>query len=108
MDKQQLVEILRELRSASMSLGPEPSEYSLKSLMQKYNMLFVGEKFNVIYSRELCHALKNYFCVEISNDDLNKLLPGACKSLNMQLEPLIEISKIGKSSTPDCYQITLW
>ncbi|WP_058953187.1 hypothetical protein [Clostridium tyrobutyricum] len=108
MDIKQLIKVLTELRSESLKLGNTPSESEIKSLMHKYDMLFLGKNFNYIYSSELCYALKNYFHLEINNDKLNSLLPHACKCLNMKYEPLIKASKLGQSSEPDFYQIILW
>lgn len=103
-----LIEVLMELRSESMQLNSNSTETAVKLLMNKYNMLFLGEKFNTIYSNELCYALKDYFHFEVTNDKLNSLLPNACEYLNMKYEPLIQIGKIGHNSKPDCYSVILW
>lgn len=108
MKNKELIDVLLELRSASMQLGTHPTECEVKALMRKYNLLFLGEKINHIYSNELCHALKNYFHLETDNDELISLLPDACKFLNMEYIPLVEVSKLGKTSKPDCYEIILW
>lgn len=105
---QKLLEILLELRSASAQINLNPTEDNLKEVMHKYDMLFVGEKFNCIYSNELAHSLNTVFGIPIGDEELNKLIPIACKSLNMKYEPMVEVSKISTSNPPiACYQITL-
>jgi len=108
MDIKKLIEILFELRSESMNLNSNQSENAFKTLAQKYNMFFIGEKFSTINSMELCNVLKNYFHLETNNDELNSLLPDACKCLNMKYEPLVKLGKAGKTLIPDCYSIILW
>ena len=108
MDIDKLIEILLELRTASMQIHLKQSENEIKTVMNKYDMLFLGEKFNNIYSVELCHSMKNYFKVEIENNKLNELIPTICKSLNMKYEPLVAVSKLGKSTEPVGYNIILW
>lgn len=109
MNIQKLIEILLELRSAIQQLGSKPSEYSLKEVMNTYNMLFLGENFNCIYSNELAHCIKTIFDIPVKNDELNELIPDACKILNMRFEPMVEVAKISQPNPPiACYQITLW
>lgn len=102
---QQLSSILLELRNASMGIRNN----DVKSVMNKYDMLFLGEKFNCIYSIELLHSLKNIFNFEISKDELNTLIPIACKSLNMKSEAMIAVSDLKSDNPPiNSYEITLW
>ncbi|HBD64081.1 MAG TPA: hypothetical protein DC038_06535 [Clostridiales bacterium] len=108
MDINVLVDILTELRANSMVANTEPTEQSIRQLIDKYDMLFLGEKFNTIYSMELGHAIKNHFKINIDNEELTKLLPEACKALNMEIEPMINVENIGKKSTPDSYKVLLW
>ncbi len=108
MDIKKLIEILLELRAASLQIGKNPSENEIKSLMQKYDMLFLGENINRIYSIELCHSLKNYFHIETDINELNDLIPVACKSLNMKYETLVAIDDLGKNPKLKCYEIILW
>ncbi|APC82097.1 TPA: hypothetical protein ACXDAZ_003498 [Clostridium botulinum] len=81
----------------------------VKSVMDKYDMLFLGGKFNCIYSIELLHSLKKVFQFEISKDELNNLIPVACKSLNMKFDPMIALNNLDSSNrSVDSYAITLW
>lgn len=107
MDAQKLVEILLELRTASLQLGENPSEYDVKEVMHKYDMLFLGGKFNSIYSVELCHTIKKHFKIETNNDELNKFIPKVCATLHMKFEPLAKVEDIS-NPVPYCYQIELW
>ncbi|MCR8744369.1 hypothetical protein [Romboutsia lituseburensis] len=102
---QKLSKILLELRSASI----QADTGTIKDVMAKYDMLFLGGNFNCIYSVELLHSLKKVFDFEVSNDELNNLIPIACKSLNMNFEPMVEVHNISNANAPaDCYSITLW
>lgn len=107
MNSQQLSEILIELRNASMQINLLPTENEIKSVMHKYDMLFVGEKFNIIYSLELRHSLEKYFGIKITNEELNKLIPISCASLNMKYEPMAKVEDFS-NPIPYCYQIQLW
>lgn len=108
MDSKKLMEILIELRSASLQMNLSPTEESVKSLMNKYDMLFLGKNFNTIYSLELMHSINTVFNLCIDNSELNELLPNVCKALNMKCEPMIAVTDVSKSNPPiHCYTITL-
>jgi hypothetical protein len=103
---QKLVTILIELRSESSKASAVNSEESIRALMNKYNMLFLGKDFNCIYTYELCHAMNNYFKLNINNDELNSLIPTACKMLNMNFEPMVSLEDISDRKLA-CYHVTL-
>lgn len=92
---------LIELRTASLSIQ---SEQDLKSTMKRYDMLFLGDKFNQINSIELRHSLKEFFNLELSNKELLEYLPVVCKSLEMPLEALQNLDNLGVTSA---YIVTL-
>lgn len=102
---QKLSEILLELRNASMQII---NEGDLKNVMHKYDMLFLGAKFNTIYSVELHHCLNDKFKLDISMNEVNSLIPTVCNMLNMNFEELIAVKDIGKPNPFINYQITLW
>ena len=83
---QKLINILLELRIESIKASKEDTN----SIMEKYNIMFLGSKFNIIYSFELIDLFKNYFNFDISKDELYSLIPIACKSLNMKFEELVD------------------
>ncbi len=101
---QNLVDVLVELRNASINSSPN----TIKTLMNEYDMLFVGEKFNTIYSEELRHCLDKKFNYLVSINELNSLLPQICKTLNMKLNKLIAVEDIGQPNPMINYEITLW
>ncbi len=107
MNVQQLSEILIELRNASMQINHLTTENEIKSVMHKYDMLFLGEKFNTIYSLELCHSLEKYFGIKLTNKELNELIPKSCGLLNMKYEPMAKVEDFSNPS-PYCYRIQLW
>lgn len=87
MDKmQKLTEVLQELRTAALSIN---SEVDLKATMHKYDMLFLGEKFNSINTVELHHCLQNVFGYGISKEEFLKLIPTACESLGMKADAMV-------------------
>ncbi|NMF04355.1 hypothetical protein ACUH7Y_24890 [Clostridium beijerinckii] len=103
-DLQKLIDILNELKTASISSTSD----TIEATMKKYDMLFVGSEFNTIYSVELHHSINNIFNLKITMDELNSLLPTACNILNMGFEKMIAVNDIGKPNAAISYQITLW
>lgn len=93
---------LLELRAASKAIETEDD---LKMTMKKFNMLFVGEQFNVVYARELYYYMRENSGLSISLDDFLKLIPSVCKMLSMAYEPLVFLNNTSKLAD---YQITLF
>lgn len=104
MNIENLIDVLTELRKVSIN----SSSSTIESIMHKYDMLFVGSKFNTIYSIELRHSLDKIFNYILSMDELNSMIPTACKTLNMKFEQLIAVEDIGQPNPAINYQITLW
>ena len=100
----ELTTVLKELANSSKNIK---TETDLRTIISKYEMLFLGEEFNTINTIELKYTLSNHFNIEISLDELNKLVPKACEILNMKYEAMYILEKL-----PDLvkhgYQITLW
>ena len=108
MDKRKLIEILLQLRTESVRANALSDDATIKELMHKYDMLFLGAKLNTIYTNELCHSLKTKFDIDINIDDLNKMIPEICSALKMKFEPLINVKDIGDPNRPiACYSIEL-
>lgn len=74
-----LISALRELRNASKQ-DPEAA-------MEKYDMIFLGENRSTIYTIELLHSLNSIFNIDITKDELLKLIPDVCNALEMKIEP---------------------
>ncbi len=70
---QKLINVLSELRCSSMNT----TKNTAMDLMHRYNLLFLGSKFNTIYSHELPQSLKTFFNFDITIDELNQLIPDA-------------------------------
>ncbi len=99
-----LISVLAELSSASKLIHDEAS---LQKTKHKYNMIFAGEKNNMIFSSELHHTLAELFNTEIGFQELNALIPKACLDLNMKCSPMIDLD--GTSNQAPCqYRIELW
>lgn len=104
MSIENLIDVLTELRNASIN----SSANTIESVMHKYDMLFIGSKFNNIYSIELRHSLEKKFNYIVSMSELNSMIPTVCKTLNMKFEKLIAVEDIGQPNPAFNYQITLW
>ncbi|MFK7692880.1 hypothetical protein [Paenibacillus sp. HJGM_3] len=98
-----VTDILQELRIASRIIK---SEEDLKTTMRKYDMLFVGEKFNTIYARELRHCLDKVFEKQIAMPDLLELIPDVCSVLGMKIEAMTFVDDPERKLAD--YQITLF
>jgi len=95
---------LIELKQASKSAN---NENEFKSLMKKYNMMFLGEHLNVIYTHELLPLLTSTFNLVISNAELLAVIPTICESLNMKYEALKLVADIDNPN-PYSFSITLY
>lgn len=106
MTQQQLIDVLRELISEGMSITDETT---YKKISTKYDVMFLGEHFNHIYSLDLRHTLEHHFGITVSNDELNDVLPSVCEHMGLECSPMYAVSDLSNSNrTPHCYQITLW
>jgi hypothetical protein len=102
---QKVMAVLIELRTASAQC-PHTDD-GIRSLMQKYDIMFLGAGINVIYSHELHHALKNYFGIQIELEDLHQMIPALCGALKMTCEPMRAMDDL-TNPKPAAYQITLY
>lgn len=104
-----VIGVLKELQTASLSIQQSNNENEILSKIHTYDMLFLGEKYNEIHSVELCHSLNTVFGINITNEQLNELLPTVCPMLNMSCEKYISVSDIGKIDAPTrSYNIKLY
>lgn len=101
-DPKSITSALLELRAAILRSPNNP-----KPVMRKYNMLFLGEKFNNIGSRELYHALNDYFNISITLGELHRVLPSLCQSLSMHCEPMKSLNDLN-NPVPAEFFITLF
>lgn len=97
---QQIASVLIELKQASLSIQGHASHETWHSLMEQYDMLFLGEKFNTIYCRELVHTLNKKFKISIGIEELLSLIPQICSTLGMKTEPLVRLEDVGKPTAP--------
>ncbi|CAM2079812.1 MAG: hypothetical protein NSGCLCUN01_04040 [uncultured Clostridium sp.] len=100
---QKLITVLSELRCSSK----QATEDNIMDLMNHYNLLFLGAKSNTIYSQELPRVLRTFFNFPIELDELNQLIPEACNILQMEYEPMIQLSDVGNPKIFS-YAIILW
>lgn len=104
MTQQQLASVLSELSKECRSVSSE-SDYT--KLIQKYDMVFIGEKMNIINTQELCVTLSKCFGFSISLDELNRMVPTVCGSIGMKCMPEFSLD-CPNPNIPYCYSITLW
>ena len=100
---------LIELRTASKDC--EKSEAGIRRLMDKYDMIFSGEKINTIFTVELAHTLTEKFGVPIQHEELTKIVSSLCKQLGMTYTELYPVEEMGKGViNPDhvSYHIVLY
>lgn len=109
-DMRQCIEtVLLELKAACMQC-PKTDD-GIHQLMSRYDMLFVGKGINTIYSIELRHMLATKQQINISQANLNTMIPEICRKLHMMCEPLFpadELSKGIQDPSHANYQITLY
>ena len=99
MNMNAVINALNELKGESIT-SENPKE-----MMYKYDLMFFGENYNIIYSIELCNALNTYFKVDISIEELQNIIPDICKSLKMECKPMF----LAENPTEVyCYMIYLW
>lgn len=107
MTPQQLIDVLHELSIASRSIT---NEDDFHAVLNKYDMLFLGKDFNLILTTELRNTLSQNYGIEISNSELNAMIPDVCSRIKMKCDPMYAVKDLGNSNhlEPLCYQITLW
>jgi hypothetical protein len=92
-----IVQALIDIRNESLKCPITDAGH--KALMDKYNLFFMGSKFNTILSSELAHTLNEHFDINISLDDLNNMVPAVCGALKMSYEELQRLDKMdGKTA----------
>ncbi len=107
--KARIKDVLLELKSASLSLQGSVNDAVWHALMEKYDLLFLGQHFNVIHSAELLHTLQTVFKVDVDVQTLNAMIPGICKELGMKTEALVSLEYAAKPNPPiSSYSITLF
>ncbi len=109
MQIEKLIEILLELRSASIQVNQAPTDANIHELHRKYDMLFFGKQINCMYTNNLAHSISTVFNIPVTNDELTNLIPSVCDTLNMKYKPMIEAKDAGKSNPSiACYKVMLW
>jgi len=100
---------LIELRAASLSIQPDLSDGSLRALMNKYNMLFLGKHANVIYANELRHALNTHWGHNVDISEVLAAIPVVCSSLGMSYHAMVAVKNIRVENPPtEEYSIDLF
>ena len=82
----QIVSALLELKDASLAMQKNPSNESLSNTMKQYDLLFAGERFNMLLSKDLHAVLVNKFEIPIDLEEFHKIIPDICASLGMRAE----------------------
>ena len=80
---QKLLQVLTELKDVSVL-----SETN-KFLLSKYGIQFNDAENTMIDTISLLSCCHSYFSFDIAEDELRKLIPTACKLLNMKCVPFM-------------------
>lgn len=107
--QQQLTDALVELKNASLRMQETVSAESWHDLMEHYDLLFLGENFNTIYTVDLLHTLINKFSIDINIETLNELIPSICPRLGMTASPMVRLEDVGNPNVSiECYSVALF
>ncbi|PGC88566.1 hypothetical protein [Bacillus toyonensis] len=90
-----IIEVLKEIRISATAIN---SELTLRDTMDKYNMLFMGDKLSKITSPELRQYIIDNYQFTISEEAFLKIIPIACKTLGMKTEALAAVNNPSKIS----------
>ncbi|MTP73665.1 hypothetical protein GMB80_12075 [Turicibacter sanguinis] len=82
-----IIEALQKIRSDVRS----STSRTIMDVSDKYEMIFIGEKFRLIHVEQLTKSLNNVFKLKITHEEVLELLPIACSKLGMRLEELVSI-----------------
>ncbi|MEK5008802.1 hypothetical protein MHI11_16750 [Bacillus sp. FSL K6-3312] len=92
---------LQDLKQESLSLNNIKSE--------RFDVIFLGEKFNTIYSDELREVLARHYNLDLPHEALLVVIPQLCKHNNMQIKALKNLQNLNKlDEKPSLYQIELF
>ncbi|MGE1041235.1 hypothetical protein [Bacillus wiedmannii] len=90
-----VINVLKEIRTSATAIN---SEFKLRETMDKYNMLFMGDKFSKITSPELRQYIIDNYQITISEEEFLKIIPIACETLGMKTEALVAVNDPSKTS----------
>ena len=102
MNKDQIISALLEIKRDCLSIHDDASH---KAVMDKYNMIITGTRRNVISTSHFIIALKNYFQIDITDEELLSVIPEMCAELDMHIEPFTDANTSDRDIT--AYEITL-
>jgi len=100
MTEKELAEVLLQLQAESRLAGRNNPEVAIHSLMDKYDMLFLGAQFNTIYTDELLLMLKQKLNLLVSKEDLLKMVPTVCAALHMHTEAMVNVKDMHEENPP--------
>ena len=95
-----IVDALLEIRSDCHTDHGDPEFTS-----NKYGVLFLGEKLNRVYGQDLLYVLRHSFNIDVSKDELFRMLPEICESVGMKYEARKSISSL---SAPGISDFEIW
>jgi len=96
MTNETITNTLLKMKSEILGL---PSIDELMPLMNKYEIVFSGSKYNHLSSHELFHYLKSKEAHDFSEEEFLKTIPSICNSLGMKTEPYVYASDISTNKT---------
>lgn len=101
--------LLLAMKNDALQVSKALTDESWHQLMSKYDVLFLGEKINTVYAREIYSCLIRSAHIDMSLQDFLDLIPSVCHSLNMKENPMIALKDISQPNPPiEDYSIELF
>lgn len=92
--------LLLAMKNDALQVSKATTDESWHQLMSKYDVLFLGEKINTVYAREIYSCLIRPAHIDISLQDFLALIPSVCHSLNMKINPMIALKDRSQPNPP--------
>lgn len=92
--------LLMAMRTDAIQVSKALTDESWHQLMSKYDVLFLGEKINTVYAREVYSCLIKPAHIDISLQDFLALIPSVCRNLSMKAEPMVSLKDINQLNPP--------
>ena len=100
-----IINALLELKQAMDTAKIQGDDETIIAVMHKYDIFFY--RLESISSKDFRLSLRDYFHIDITYEELLKILPSICNSLGFQTEKLVKPSNGYRTDSDFDYFITL-